>query len=34
VSGTDIKRMLSGRGAQRDVMNAIAGAYRRGARPR
>lgn len=34
VSDTSLKRMLAGRGAQRDVLNALAGAYRRGARPR
>jgi hypothetical protein len=34
VSSTDVKRMLSSRSAQRDVMNTIAGAYRRGVRPR
>lgn len=32
VGSNDIKRMLSGRGAQRVLMDTLAGAYRRGAR--
>jgi hypothetical protein len=34
VSSTDLKRMLSSRSAQRDVINTLAGAVRRGVRPR
>jgi hypothetical protein len=34
VTDSSIKRMLSSRGSQRAVMDVMAGAYRRGARPR
>lgn len=34
VGSSELKRMIAGRSEQRAVMNALAGAYRRGARPR